>query len=63
MPTGIGRRPAQDSSPWTTPVQAWTIGLALVVGLQIYQRMAPGLVTPEVFERALGLLAGLYEEQ
>jgi len=47
----------------TTPVQAWTIGFALVVGLQIYQRMAPGLVTPEVFERALGLLAGLYEEQ
>ena len=46
-----------------TPVQAWTIGLALVVGLQIYQRMAPGLVTPEVFERALGLMAGLYEEQ
>lgn len=47
----------------TTPVQAWTIGFAMVVGLQIYQRMAPGLVTPEVFERALGLMAGLYEEQ
>ena len=47
----------------TTPVQAWTIGFALVVGLQIYQRMAPDLVTPEVFERALGLMAGLYEEQ
>ena len=47
----------------TTPVQAWTIGLALVVGLQIYQRMAPGLVTPEVIERAVSLLAGLYEEQ
>jgi AcrR family transcriptional regulator len=47
----------------TTPVQAWTIGFALVVGLQIYQRMAPGLVTPEVFERALGLMAGLYEER
>ncbi len=46
----------------TTPVQAWTIGLALVVGLQIYQRMAPGLVTPEVFDRALGLLATLYKE-
>ena len=46
----------------TTPVQAWTIGFALVTGLQIYQRMAPGLVTPDVFERALGLLAGLYEE-
>jgi len=47
----------------TTPVQAWTIGLALVVGLQIYQRMAPSLVTPELIERALGLMAGLYEEQ
>jgi AcrR family transcriptional regulator len=42
--------------------QGWAIGLALTVGLQIYQRMAPGLVTPEVFERALGLLAGLGQE-
>jgi len=25
--------------------------------------MAPGRVTPEVFGRALGLLAGLYQEQ
>jgi AcrR family transcriptional regulator len=47
----------------TTPVQVWAIGHALVVGLQIYQRLAPGLVTPEVFERALSLLAGLYPEQ
>ena len=47
----------------TTPVQAWAIGHALVVGLQIYQRLAPGLVTPELFERALGLLADLYQEQ
>jgi len=54
---------SEEPAAGTTPVQAWTIGLALVVGLQIYQRMAPGLVTPEVFERALGLLAGLYEEQ
>ena len=54
---------SEEPAAGTTPVQAWTIGLALVVGLQIYQRMAPGLVTPEVIERALGLLAGLYEEQ
>ncbi len=47
----------------TTPVQAWVTGYAMVVGLQIYQRLAPGLVTPEVFERALGLLADLYQEQ
>jgi len=54
---------SEEPAAGTTPVQAWTIGLALVVGLQIYQHMAPGLVTPEVIERAVGLLAGLYEEQ
>ncbi len=26
-------------------------------------RLAPGLVTPDVFERAFGLLADLYQEQ
>ncbi len=52
-----------EPSAGSTAVQAWAIGYALVVGLQIYQRLIPGLVTPEVFERALGLLAGLYEDQ
>jgi AcrR family transcriptional regulator len=47
----------------TPPVQAWAIGQALLAGLQIYKRLAPGLVTPEVFERAFGLLAHLYQEQ
>ena len=47
----------------TPPVQAWAIGQAMLVGLQIYKRLAPGLVTPEVFERAFGLLADLYQEQ
>lgn len=46
-----------------TPVQAWAIGQAMLVGLQIEKRLAPGLVTPEVFERAFGLLAVLYQEQ
>jgi len=46
-----------------TPVQVWAIGQAMLVGLQIEKRLAPGLVTPEVFERAFGLLAGLYQEQ
>ena len=46
-----------------TPVQAWAIGQAMLVGLQIEKRLAPGLVTPEVFERAFGLLADLYQEQ
>jgi len=46
-----------------TPVQAWTIGEAMLVGLQIEKRLAPGLVTSDVFERAFGLLAGLYQEQ
>jgi len=46
-----------------TAVQAWAIGQAMLVGLRIYKRLAPGLVTPEVFERAFGLLADLYTEQ
>jgi AcrR family transcriptional regulator len=67
--TGLERRLQEiaDTDPdevagGATAVEAWTIGLALVVGLQIYQRLAPGLVTPEVFERACGLMAALYEE-
>ena len=36
---------------------------ALVGGLQIYQHLTPGIITPDEFERALGLLAGLYREQ
>jgi AcrR family transcriptional regulator len=54
---------SEEPAAGTTPVQAWTIGLALVAGLQIYQRMAPGLVTADVVERAIGLMAGLYQEQ
>jgi AcrR family transcriptional regulator len=54
---------SDQPSAGNTAVQAWAIGHALVVGLQIYQRLAPGLVTPEVFERALGLLAHLYEDE
>ena len=46
-----------------TAIQAYAIGQALLVGLQIYKRLAPGLVTPEVFERAFGLLANLYTEE
>ena len=54
---------SEEPGEGATPIQVWTIGHAMVVGLQIYQRLAPGLVTPEVFERALGLLAGLYEAE
>ena len=46
-----------------TPVQPWTIGQAMLVGLQIEKRLAPRLITAEVFERAFGLLAGLYQDQ
>ena len=52
-----------DHAAGATPVQAWAIGQAMLVGLQIERRLAPRLVTPEVFERAFGLLAGLYQEQ
>jgi hypothetical protein len=35
----------------------------MLVGLQIEKHLTPGLVTPELFERAFGLLADLYQEQ
>jgi AcrR family transcriptional regulator len=54
---------SDDLAAGVTPVQAWAIGQAMLVGLQIYKHLAPGLVTPEVFERAFGLLANLYREQ
>jgi len=51
------------SSTPTMAVQDWAIGQAMLAGLQIYKRLAPGVVTPEVFERAFLLLADLYLEQ
>jgi AcrR family transcriptional regulator len=52
-----------DLAAGATPVQAWAIGQAMLVGLQIERRLSPGLITAEVFERAFGLLANLYQEQ
>jgi AcrR family transcriptional regulator len=55
----------QDNTPSTPTmaVQDWAIGQAMLAGLQIYKRLAPGIVTPEVFERAFLLLADSYQEQ
>jgi AcrR family transcriptional regulator len=52
----------EEPTAEVTSVQAWAIGQAMLVGLQIHKRLTPGLVTTEVFERAFGLLASLYEE-
>ena len=52
-----------DLAAAASQVDAWVIGQAMLVGLQLYRRLAPGLVTPELFARAFGLLAGLYQEQ
>ena len=65
---GSGRWPtpgadADASSTPTMAVQDWAIGQAMLAGLQIYKRLAPGIVTPEVFERAFLLLADVYQEQ
>lgn len=48
--------------PGTAPIEVWAIGHALLIGLQIYQYIAPDILTPAVFERACELLAGLYPE-
>jgi AcrR family transcriptional regulator len=53
----------EQSSTGTMSVQDWAIGQAMLAGLQIYKRLAPGIVTPEVFERAFLLLAERYQEQ
>jgi AcrR family transcriptional regulator len=53
---------ADQPSAGTTAVQDWAIGQAMLAGLQIYKRLAPGIVTPEMFERAFALLADLYPE-
>ena len=48
--------------PGTTPVQAWAIGHALSIGLQIDQCIAPEIITPVESGRAYELLAGLYPD-
>jgi len=53
----------EQPRPRTTAVEAWAIGHALSVGLQIYHCIAPELITPGVFERAYELLAGLYPKK
>jgi AcrR family transcriptional regulator len=54
---------ADQPASGTTAVQGWAIGQAMLAGLQIYRQLAPGIVTPEVFERAFVLLAELYPAQ
>jgi AcrR family transcriptional regulator len=53
---------ADDPSGGAAAVQGWAIGQAMLAGLQIYKRLAPDIVTPEVFEQAFLLLAGLYPD-
>jgi AcrR family transcriptional regulator len=48
--------------PGTAPIEVWAIGHALLIGMQIYQNIAPDILTPAVFERAYELLTGLYPE-
>lgn len=48
--------------PGTTPGEAWAIAHALLIGLQLYQHIAPDVLTPAVIERACQLLAGLYPD-
>ena len=56
-------QPSARTEAATAAVQDWAIGQALLAGLQIYKRLAPGIVTPEVFERAFALLADLHRER
>lgn len=52
----------EEPLPGITTLEAWTIGHALLVGLQIDRCIAPEITTQAVFEHAFELLAGLYPE-
>ena len=52
----------EQPRPGITPIEVWAIGHALSIGLQIYQFIAPDILTPTVFARTYELLAGLYPE-
>jgi AcrR family transcriptional regulator len=58
----LGAADEEQPLPGVTPEQAWAIGHALFLGLQVYQFIAPDLLTPEAFTRGAGLLAGLYPD-
>jgi AcrR family transcriptional regulator len=58
----LAAKDEEQPLPGIAIVQTWAIGHALLIGLQIYQRIAPEIVTPAAFERAYELLAGLYPE-
>ena len=51
---------ADKPLPGTTPIEVWALGAAMSCGLQIYQHIAPGILTPAVLGRAYELLRGLY---
>src|ERR1700683_2027573 len=52
----------EQPRPGVAPVEVWALGHALYLGLQIYQFIAPEIITTAVFERGYELLAGLYPE-
>ncbi len=58
----LAAKDPDEPLPGTTPVEVWAIGYALGLGLLVYRSIAPELLTPAVFERAIELLAGLYPE-
>jgi AcrR family transcriptional regulator len=51
-----------DEPSDVTKKEAWAIGHALYLGLQIYRSLAPELMTSNAFVRAYELLGGLYPE-
>jgi AcrR family transcriptional regulator len=52
----------EQPRPGVTVPEAWAIGHALYIGLRIYQCIVPQTLTPEAFEHAYELLAGLYPD-
>lgn len=49
--------------PGVTAEQAWAIGHALLIGLQLDRALSPETFTPDLFARALSLLTNLYTDE
>ena len=60
--TEVAASDDEQPGPGTTTLDVYSIGLALLEGLQIYQHIAPEIFTPALFGRAFEMMADLYPE-
>lgn len=60
--TELAGQDVDEPAAGTSTLEAWAIGYALGLGLQISRAISPGILTADVCARAYELLAGLYAD-